>query len=102
MLMREWRRSAAAAARFQRKVQLAQLCVGTGHDAIAFPILAGTGGGDRTAQAGRLGSRRTWWRIRWRCSTAAWQETATTPEERQKLYAWICRLDPLQALNVAR
>jgi type VI secretion system protein ImpA len=22
------------------------------------------------------------------------------PEERQKLYSWICRLDPLQALNV--
>ena len=24
------------------------------------------------------------------------------PEQRQKLYSWICRLDPLQALNVSR
>jgi type VI secretion system protein ImpA len=25
-----------------------------------------------------------------------------SPEERQRLYSWICRLDPLQALNVTR
>ena len=25
-----------------------------------------------------------------------------SPEERQKLYSWICRLDPLQAMNVTK
>jgi hypothetical protein len=24
------------------------------------------------------------------------------PEDRQKLYSWICRLDPLQALNITK
>ena len=25
-----------------------------------------------------------------------------SPDERQKLYSWICRLDPLQAMNVSK
>jgi hypothetical protein len=27
---------------------------------------------------------------------------AGSEEQRQKLYAWLCRLDPLQALSVSR
>jgi type VI secretion system protein ImpA len=29
-------------------------------------------------------------------------KSGSTPEEVQKLYAWICRLDPLAAMNVSR
>ena len=33
---------------------------------------------------------------------AAEDEKDAPPEQRQKLYSWICRLDPLQALTIAR
>jgi type VI secretion system protein ImpA len=86
--------------RFQRKSQLAQLCVSIGHQTIAIPILQDL--------AGEIERRKLEdWEaaemvahplaLLYKC-----MERDTAPEDRQKLYAWICRLDPLQALNVTK
>ena len=39
LLMREMAQERSGRARFHRKMQLAQLCVSSGHEAVAFPIL---------------------------------------------------------------
>src|SRR5204863_6628708 len=39
VLSREITHERSGRARFQRKIQLAQICMSTGHEAIAFPIL---------------------------------------------------------------
>jgi type VI secretion system protein ImpA len=101
MLMREMLQERSGRARFHRKVQLTQLCVSTGHDEIAFPILQELAGeierrkledwesADLIAQPLAL---------LYRCLTKA----DSSAEERQKLYSWICRLDPVQAMNISR
>lgn len=100
MLVRQMTQEHSGRARFQRKAQLAQLCAMTGHTPIAFPILR-----DLAAEIER---RRL----------EDWEEAETiaqplallykcmdkngNAEEREKLYSWICRLDPLQALTVGK
>jgi type VI secretion system protein ImpA len=100
MLMREMMQERSGRARFQRKAQLAQLCAVTGHSAIAFPILQ--------ELAGEIERRRL---EDWETPETIAQPLAllykcmdknANPEERQKLYSWICRLDPLQALTVTK
>ena len=100
LLMREMMQERSGRARFQRKAQLAQLCVTTGHTPIAFPILQ--------ELAGEIERRRL---EDWEASDMIAQPLAllykcmdknASPEERQKLYAWICRLDPLAALTVTK
>lgn len=88
-------------ARFQRRIQLAQMCLGTNHAAIARPILEGV--------AAEIDRR----------DLEAWEAPETiahaltllyhalhsadaSPEEKQKLYSRICRLDPVQALSLPR
>ncbi len=100
LLMREMAQERSGRGKFQRKSQLAQICVATGHQTIAFPILQDL--------AGEIERRKLedWEEpqmvahpltLLYRCLAKE-----APPEERQKLYAWICRLDPLQALNVAK
>jgi len=100
LLMRELGQERSGRARFQRKSQLAQLCVSTGHQTIAFPILQDL--------AGEIERRKLEdWEapemvahplaLLYKCL-----ERDAAPEDRQKLYSWICRLDPLQALNVTK
>ena len=100
LLMREMTSERSGRGRFQRKSQLAQLCVSSGHQTIAFPILQDL--------AGEIERRKL----------EDWEEPEmvahplamlykcldrdAAPDDRQKLYAWICRLDPLQALNVVK
>ena len=100
MLMREMMQERSGRARFQRKAQVAQLCVMTGHTPIAFPILQ--------ELAGEIERRRL---EDWEAAEVIAQPLAllyrcmdknASPEERQKLYSWICRLDPLQALTVSK
>jgi len=101
LLMREMSQERSGRARFHRKVQLAQLCVSTGHDEVAFPILQ-----EVAAEIERrkledweaLGMVAQPLALLYRCLA----KSSGSPEEMQKLYSWICRLDPLQALNVAR
>jgi type VI secretion system protein ImpA len=101
LLMREMAQEPSGRARFHRKVQLAQLCVSSGHDDVAFPILQ-----EAAAEIERR--RLEDWEtsdmvahplvLLYKCLV----KSGATPEEIQKLYAWICRLDPLQAMNVSR
>jgi type VI secretion system protein ImpA len=99
MLMREMAQERNGRARFHRKVQITQLCIGTGHDAIAVPILH-----ELAAEIERR-KLEDWespellaqpLALLYRCLAKA----EGSDEERQKLYSWICRLDPLQAMNV--
>jgi type VI secretion system protein ImpA len=101
MLMREMAQERNGRARFRRKVQLTELCIGTGHEDIAVPILQ-----ELAAEIERR-KLEDWespevlaqpLALLYRCLTKADGST----EERQKLYSWICRLDPLQAMNVSR
>jgi hypothetical protein len=100
LLMRELAQERSGRARFQRKAQVAQLCVSAGHDAIAYPILQ-----ELAAEIERLHLEE------WEAPDLiahplallyACLEKDTPPEQRQKLYSWICRLDPLQALTITR
>jgi type VI secretion-associated protein, ImpA family len=87
--------------RFQRKLQLAQLCISIGHEPIAKSILEELG---RTIERHQLEE--------WEASEvvahalgmlyACMQKLDGDPVEKQKLYARICRLDPMQALVVSR
>jgi type VI secretion system protein ImpA len=100
MLMRELGQERSGRGRFLRKSQLAQLCASTGHQPIAYPILQDL--------AGEIERRKLEdWEapemvahplaLLYKCLNSE-----ASPEERQRLYSWICRLDPLQALNVAK
>jgi type VI secretion system protein ImpA len=100
MLMRDIAHQSSGRARFHRKVQLTQLCIGAGYEAVAVPILKGLteeierhkleGWEAPESLAQPLG-------LLYRCLA----KDEATAEERQKLYAWICRLDPLQAMSVS-
>jgi type VI secretion system protein ImpA len=101
MLMREMAQERNGRARFRRKVQLTELCISTGHEAIAVPILQ-----ELAAEIERR-KLEDWespevlaqpLALLYRCLTKA----DSNAEERQKLYSWICRLDPLQAMKVSR
>jgi type VI secretion system protein ImpA len=101
ILSREIAQERTGRARFLRKIQLAQLCLATGNDEIGRPILQ--------ELAEEIESRRL----------EAWEESETIAqplallyrslataadcdEERRKLYARICRLDPARALSLGR
>jgi len=87
-------------ARFQRKLQLAQICMCAGHEALALPILEELAG---EIDAHRLES----WEASDRMAQVLVQllrcqeKTGTDADARQKLFARICRLDPVQALACA-
>ncbi len=87
--------------RFQRKLQLAQLCLATGHEAVAQPIL------EQLTEMIDRHSLEEWEAVDtvahplamlYRCLAKA----EVDPEELRKLYARICRLDPVQALACGR
>ena len=101
LLMREMIQEPSGRGRFQRKVQVAQLCLTTGNDAVALPLLQ--------EAAGEIERRNLEeWETRemvaqplamlYRC--LAKRDGAA--EMREKLYASICRLDPLAAIHIAR
>lgn len=101
MLMREIAQEKSGRARFQRKIQLATLCLSTKHEAIAYPILA--------ELAEEIDRRKL----------EEWEEAATVAHplallyrcldkmgnseaEKQRIYQKLCRLDPVQALACTR
>jgi len=101
LLMREMMQEPSGRGRFQRKVQVAQLCLATGNDTIAFPILQ--------EAVGEIERRKLEeWEARevvahplamlYRCLV----KCDGSSSERQKLYALICRLDPLAAMDLSR
>jgi hypothetical protein len=101
LLMREMAQEPTGRARFHRRAQLAQLCVSAGYEAIALPILQ--------ELASEIERRKL---EDWEASdllahplVLLYRSLASAgggEEQRQKLYSWISRLDPLQALNASR
>jgi type VI secretion system protein ImpA len=101
LLMREMVQERSGRGRFYRKVQLTKLCDITGYEAIAFPILQ-----ELAAEIERR-KLEDWeaaelvaepLALLHRCLS----KTGGDAAEIQKLYSWICRLDPLQAMNMSR
>jgi type VI secretion system protein ImpA len=101
MLAREAAQEPSARARFQRKVQLAQICLGAGHDSVAYPILEGLA---QEIEERRLED----WEAPEMIAHAlallfrSMRKVEVSPEQKQKVYNRICRLDPVQALAVSR
>jgi type VI secretion system protein ImpA len=101
ILSREITHERSGSARFQRKFQLAQICMSTGHEAIAFPIL--------NEMANEIEQRKL---EEWEPSEMVAKPLALLfrcmnqldgdAEVKRKLYARICRLDPVQALACAK
>ncbi len=101
VLSREIAHERSGRARFQRKIQLAQICMSAGHEAIAYPIL--------NEMADEIEQRRL---EEWETSEVLAHPLALLyrcmnqldgdPEAKRKLYARICRLDPVQALACAK
>ncbi len=88
-------------ARFQRKIQLAQICMSTGQEAMAYPILS--------EMADEIEHRKLEdWEasevvahplaLLFRCMNQLDADT----DAKRKLYARICRLDPVQALACSK
>jgi len=101
ILSREIAHERSGRARFQRKIQLAQICMSTGHEAIAYPIL------NEMADEIELRKLEEWeasevlahpLALLFRCMN----QLDGDPEVKRKLYARICRLDPVQALACAK
>ncbi len=87
--------------RFQRKVQLAQVCMASGYEAIAMPILEEIGKeiGQRNLEEWEAPDMLAHPLVLlFRCMS----KLDANPEERQRIYARICRLDPLQALSCSK
>ncbi|HWQ53380.1 MAG TPA: type VI secretion system protein TssA [Bryobacteraceae bacterium] len=102
ILTREVAQERSPRARFNRKVQLARLCLAAGYENIALPILREL---DAEIQRRRLED----WEaadvlahplvLLYRCLGKV---PGSSEEEMQKLYARICCLDPVQALACSR
>lgn len=101
ILAREAAQERSGRARFQRKVQLAQVCLGAGLENVACPVLE-----DLAAEIERR--RLEEWEAPEMIAHAlallyrGMHKLGAGAEERQKVYARICRLDPVQALACAR
>jgi type VI secretion system protein ImpA len=101
ILSREIAHERSGRARFHRKIQLAQICMSTGHEAIAYPILY--------EMADEIEQRKL---EDWEASEVVAHPLALLfrcmnqldgdAELKRKLYARICRLDPVQALACAK
>ncbi len=101
ILAREATAEKSGRGRFQRRLQLAQLCISLGHERIAQPILE--------QLAAEIDSRGL---ESWEAASTVAQPLAllyrcleklnAAPELKQKVYDRICRLDPLQALACGR
>jgi type VI secretion system protein ImpA len=101
ILMREAAAEKSGRGRFQRRLQLAQLCISIGYEHIAQPILEqitaeidarGLEGWEAPAFVAQPFS------LLYQCLT----KSKADPEVKQKIYDRICRLDPLQALACRR
>jgi type VI secretion system protein ImpA len=97
LMFKELERQRSGRGRFQRRLQLVQLCMTAGKDAIAQPLLE-----DITAaiEAHKLED----WEDREMIASAlatilrSSKKVQADAKEKQKLFERICRLDPVQAL----
>ena len=87
--------------RFQRKIQLAQVCMASGYETIALPILEDIGKEIEQRNLEDWEASDTLAHplvLMFRCLS----KLDSNPEERQRIYSRICRLDPLQALSCSK
>jgi len=97
MLAAEIPRQQSGRARFQRKLQLAQICVLAGHEALAQPIL------EELLQAIDQHQLEEWESREILAQPLVMLYKLQRDEaSRQKLYSRISRLDPVQALECER
>lgn len=97
ILVQELGHEASGRARFQRQLQIAQLCIARGHEAVALPILE-----QLDAQIGKHGLEE------WEAPElivhallllhACLGKVERSDGARQRVYERLCRLSPLQAL----
>lgn len=101
ILAREAAQESSGRGRFRRRVQLAQVCMGSGHNAIAYPVLK-----DLAAEIERR-NLEDWepadtiahpLALLFRCMA----KMDISAEEKQKIYGMVCRLDPVQALAIQK
>ena len=101
ILEREAAQERSGRGRFQRKMQLAQICMSAGYKTVAFPILE--------ALAGEIDKRNLedWedpdlviraFGLLYQCM----EKLKCSAEQKEKVYARICRLGPAQALELAK
>lgn len=94
ILMREMLQERSGRGKFQRKMQLAQVCMAVGRSGIARPILE--------ELTGEIEKRKLedWEPSDIVAHTLAlyYRSLDGDSEKKQQLYNWICRLDPMQAL----
>jgi type VI secretion system protein ImpA len=101
ILLREAAHQNSGRGRFQRRLQLAQVCLSTGAESIAFPILQELA---TTIEKHQLEEWETpdmvahAFALLYRCM----QSEEINDSDKKTLYAKICRLDPVQALAQAR
>ncbi len=99
IMRQEVERQRSGRGRFQRKLQLVQLCLATGKDTIAQPLLDDLAA---TIEAHKLDE----WEDREMVAAAlaaimkSSKKIQGDAKEKQKLFERICRLDPVQALTV--
>jgi type VI secretion system protein ImpA len=101
ILAREAAQESSGRGRFRRRVQLAQVCMGSGHNSIAYPVLR-----DLAAEIERRNLEQ--WEtadtiahplaLLFRCMA----KMDVSAEEKQKIYGMVCRLDPVQALAIQK
>lgn len=101
LLTREIAQVPSGRGRFQRRVQLAQFCQGAGYEAIALTML-------QQAAAEIEEKKLEEWEPRemlvyplglfYQCLV----KSDGSSEDRDRVYAWICRLDPLEAMKLER
>jgi type VI secretion system protein ImpA len=101
ILTREVAQEPSGRGRFQRRVQLAQICLGAGQAALARPILEDLAG---EVERRRLEEWETPDVVAHALSLLykSMEKTDASSEEKQKTYNRICRLDPMQALAIRR
>ncbi len=101
ILTREIAQEPSGRGRFQRKLQLAQICLAGGHAAIAYPILEDMA---QEIERRRLEEWETPDTIAHALTLLyrSMEKMEIPPEEKQKIYGRICRLDPVQALSMPR
>jgi len=101
ILARESAQERSGRARFQRRIQLAEVCMAAGYEAVAWPIL------EELAQEIEQRKLEEWEApevvahplvLLFRCLSKLDRDS----EEKQRIYARICRLDPMQALACSK
>jgi type VI secretion system protein ImpA len=101
ILEREAAQERSGRGRFQRRMQLAQICMSAGYKTVAFPILE--------ALAGEIDKRNLEdWEdpdlviralgLLYQCM----EKLKCNPEQKERVYARICRLGPAQALELVK